>query len=43
MYLKLYNQKEFIQKAIDKAGSQRKLAKIIDIPISSVPRYLKSK
>ncbi|OIO42122.1 hypothetical protein COU56_02145 [Candidatus Pacearchaeota archaeon CG10_big_fil_rev_8_21_14_0_10_31_9] len=40
MYIELKDQSSFIQKAIIKAGSQRKLSNIIDIPHSSIDRYL---
>lgn len=40
MYLKLNNQKQLINKAVKKAGSSRKLALQINVPSSSIDRYL---
>lgn len=40
MFIKLKNQKEIISKAKKKAGSYRKLAKITNIPRSSLVRYV---
>lgn len=40
MFVKLKNQKELIKKASIKAGSSRKLAKQINIPSSSIDRYI---
>lgn len=39
MYFKIKNQKEIIKRAIKKAGSYRKLSKILDIPLSSIWAY----
>lgn len=41
MYLRIKNQKSMILEAIEKAGSYRKLAKMIKIPRSSIIRYVK--
>ena len=43
MYFKINNQKEIIKKAISKAGSYRKLSKLLEIPRSSLVRYFKEK
>ncbi len=40
MYIRVNNQRTFLQKAINKAGSQRRLVKIINIPKSSIHRYI---
>lgn len=42
MYIKVRNQEQLIRKAIEKAGSYRKLSKEIKIPRSSLNRYIKS-
>lgn len=41
MYIKIRNQEEIIRKAIEKAGSYRKLSKILKIPRSTIVRYVK--
>jgi len=41
MYIKLVNQAQIVQKAIDKAGSYRQLSKILGIPRSSLCNYVR--